>query len=99
MAASFLQIIGWLIVSVLVIIVLTSKFRLHPFFVLLMACFIVGLGIQLPPAEILSTIKDGFGNILKSLGLIVVLGTTLGVILEHTGSTEAMALYILKKTG
>lgn len=44
-------------------------------------------------------VKDGFGNIMKSLGLLIVLGTTLGVILEHTGSTRIMADYLLKLTG
>jgi GntP family gluconate:H+ symporter len=36
---------------------------------------------------------------MRSLGLIIVLGTTLGLILEHTGSTRVMAAFILKKVG
>ena len=38
-------------------------------------------------------------KVMKSLGLIIVLGTALGVILEHTGATQVMASFILKKTG
>src|SRR5947209_242294 len=72
---------------------------MHAFFPLLLACFIVGMGIVLPVTDILSDIKDGFGSIMKSLGLIIVIGTVLGVVLEFTGSTEAMALYILRKVG
>ena len=30
---------------------------------------------------------------MKSLGLIIVLGTALGVLLEHTGSTRVMAAF------
>lgn len=43
--------------------------------------------------------KEGFGNIIKSLGLIILLGTTLGILLEYSGSTSVMANYILKKIG
>jgi GntP family gluconate:H+ symporter len=52
-----------------------------------------------PVADIVNTMKDGFGNIMRSLGFIIVLGTALGVILEKNGSTTVMANYILKKIG
>lgn len=55
--------------------------------------------MQMPVADILATIKNGFGHIMQSLGLIIVLGTTLGVLLEHSGCTRVMAGFILKKTG
>jgi GntP family gluconate:H+ symporter len=48
---------------------------------------------------VINVTKDGFGNIMKSLGLIIVLGTTLGILLEHTGSTKVMASFILRITG
>jgi len=59
----------------------------------------VGLGIGLPLGGVLSVVKDGFGTILKSLGLIIVLGTTLGLLLEYTGSTAVMASFLIKKLG
>jgi gluconate:H+ symporter, GntP family len=99
MVASFLQSVVFLVIGIAVIIVLTAKWRVHAFFALLIACFVVGLGIQMPVAEIIAVSKDGFGSIMKSLGLIIVLGTTLGVLLQHTGSTQTMAAFMLKKTG
>src|SRR5581483_4804209 len=99
MSASLPQVLFSLIASVVVLIVLATKFRVHAFFALLIACFIVGIGIQMPFANLLAAMKDGFGNIMRSLGLIIVLGTTLGVLLEYTGSTKVMADYILKKVG
>src|SRR3954464_5576531 len=88
-----------LVVGIIAIIVLTTKFAVHPFFALLVACFIVGISIGLPAAEVLTISKDGFGNILKNLGFIIVLGTTLGVVLEHTGGTQVMASYLIRKVG
>src|SRR5262249_28445145 len=80
-------------------VLLTAKFRIHAFFALILACFLVGLGVEMPMTQIITTVKNGFGEIMKSLGLVIVLGTTLGVLLESTGSTRVMANYILRKTG
>jgi GntP family gluconate:H+ symporter len=99
MHVSLFQAIISLVLGIAVIILLTAKFRVHVFFALMIACFVTGLGVQMPAADILDAMKDGFGNIMRSLGFIIVLGTTLGVLLEHTGSTKVMAAFILKKTG
>ena len=99
MTNSFVQVLICLLAGIAVIILLTAKYRVHPFFALLIACFVVGLGVQMPVATILTVVKEGFGHILQSLGLIIVLGTTLGVLLEHSGCTRVMANFILKKTG
>src|SRR5258706_7430948 len=94
MTVSFLQSIIFLLIGIAIIIIFTAKFRVHAFFALLIACFVTGLGVQMPVADIITAVKDGFGNIMRSLGLIIVLGTTLGVLLEHTGSTNVMAEFI-----
>lgn len=99
MANSFLQVLIALLAGIVMIVVLTAKLRVHPFFALLIASLIVGLGVQLPIADILNAAKDGFGNIMKSLGFIIVLGTTLGILLERNGSTQVMANFILSKIG
>lgn len=96
MNVSFLQVIISLLAGVIFIILLTVKFRVHPFFALIIACFITGLGVQLPFAEILSLIKNGFGDVMAKLAIIIVLGTTIGVLLEKNGSTNVMATTILK---
>ena len=99
MTTSFLQSFLFLLVGIAVIILFTAKYRIHAFFALLVACFIVGIGVQLPFISILTAIKEGFGRIMQSLGFIIVLGTTLGVLLEHSGSTRVMANFIIKQTG
>lgn len=99
MNVSFLQVMIFLLAGISVIILLTAKFRIHAFFALMIACFVTGLGIGMDVADIITIIKEGFGNIMRSLGFIIVLGTALGMLLEHTGSTKVMAGYILKKVG
>ncbi len=97
--ASLTQVLICLLIGITLIVVLTSKYRVHAFFALILSCFVVGLGVQMPVDMVITTIKDGFGNIMKSLGLIIVLGTTLGVLLEYTGATQVMATYIMRKVG
>jgi len=88
-----------LIAGIGIIVLLTTRFKIPAFFALLTACLVVGLGIGLSLGDVVGVIKDGFGNIMKSLGLIIVLGTTLGLLLEYTGSTTVMASALLKVLG
>ncbi len=99
MTHSLAYILAFLIVGIALIVILTTKYKVPAFFALFFACLLVGLGIGLPLGDVLNIVKDGFGNILKSLGLIIVLGTALGLLLEYTGSTAVMASFILKKLG
>ena len=99
MNSSFPQLIIFLLAGIVAIILLTVKFKVHPFFALIIACFVTGLGVQLPVTEILSLIKNGFGDTMSKLALIIVLGTTIGVLLEKNGSTQVMAASILKLVG
>jgi len=96
---SFTQSLICLLAGVGLIILLTTRYKVHAFFALLISCAVVGLGVGLSPDSVISTAKEGFGNIMRSLGFIIVLGTTLGVLLEYTGATRVMAEYILKRTG
>ncbi len=99
MSNSFSYVLICLCAGIAVIVLLTSKYKVHPFFALILSGFLVGLTVGLPLQSVITFMKDGFGKILSSLGMIIVLGTTLGILLEHTGSTKVMASFILKKTG
>jgi gluconate:H+ symporter, GntP family len=99
MTISFYHIVFALMAGIAVIVLLTLKYRVHAFFALLIACFVTGVGVGMPSMDIIATSKEGFGTIMKSLGLIIVLGTTLGVALEQSGSTRVMAATLLKITG
>jgi gluconate:H+ symporter, GntP family len=88
-----------LVLSVLFIVILTSKFRVHPFLVLLLAAILVGISTGLPTMEILSAIKNGFGNTLGSIGIVIIAGTVIGVILEKTGASLSMANLVLRLVG
>jgi gluconate:H+ symporter, GntP family len=95
----FIQLVLFLLAGIAAIILLTVRFKVHPFFALSIACFITGMGIGLPVEKILTLMKAGFGDILSKLTIIIVLGTTIGTLLEKNGSTQVMAEWILRLTG
>src|SRR5690349_7664598 len=78
------------------IIWMTAYKKLPPFFSLLLAALLIGFLSGLPLDQITTTLKAGFGHTMEKIGLLIVLGTTLGVMLEKTGATISMANAILK---
>ncbi|MEJ0030291.1 MAG: GntP family permease [Bacteroidota bacterium] len=89
--SSLVTIVAALIVSVTAIIILTRYFNLHAFFSLLIAAVICGTITGLKLTDIIALMQDGFGLLLKQIGLLVALGSCLGMILEKTGGMEAMS--------
>jgi len=53
----------------------------------------------LPTDKVIQSLKEGLGNTLASIGLVIVFGTALGIMLEKTGAAYSMAEYILQKVG
>ncbi|MEK6155125.1 GntP family permease [Flavobacteriaceae bacterium 3-367] len=88
-----------LILVVLLIIVATVKFKVHPVFSLVVAALVAGVLLGLEPNTVTKTITDGFGKTLSSIGLIIAFGTVIGIFLERTGSTRIIADVILKAIG
>lgn len=89
----------WLLIAIGFIIFATAKLKWHPFLVLILASFITALLYRLPLDTIASTITSGFGGILGYIGLVIVLGTIIGLILEKTGAAIVMAEAIIKLLG
>lgn len=89
-----------ILVALIAFIVLsTTRLKLHPFLALLAAAFVAGFAYQLPSAEIVKTITSGFGGILGYIGIVIVLGTIIGVILERSGAAITMAETVIRLLG
>jgi gluconate:H+ symporter, GntP family len=85
-------------ISIFAIIIFTSRLKIKAF----IALFVVSLFLAfttLPSNIIVSTIKEGFGNTMASIGLLIILGAIIGITLDKTGGTVSMAKFILSKTG
>jgi len=88
-----------LLISVLFIVISTSKFHLHPFLALLFTAVGFGLCAQMPLPEIVKSINGGFGGTIGSIGIVIIAGVIIGTFLEHSGGAFAIAERILKVIG
>ncbi|MCM2676261.1 GntP family permease [Alkalicoccobacillus plakortidis] len=85
--------------SVLLIVIATTKFKVHPFLSLLLGTLFVGFTSGMPLTDLIQSINDGFGGLMTSIGLVIVFGTIIGVILEKAGAAYRMAEVVLRIMG
>jgi GntP family gluconate:H+ symporter len=88
-----------LVISVLFIVISTSKYHFHPFLALLFVAVGFGLLSGMPLPDVVNSINDGFGATLSSIGIVIIAGVIIGTFLEHSGGAFAMAARILKIIG
>ena len=85
-------------VSILSIIILTSKLKVNAFASLFIVSFVLAI-LTIPFDRIVDTMKTGFGNTMSSIAFIIIFGSTIAVILEKTGGAFSIANYIYSKAG
>ena len=88
-----------IILSVVAMVLAISKWNQHPFLVLTIIAVVVGLLCGMDTETVITTVKNGFGNILASIGIVILCGTIIGTVLEKTGAALTMANSILKVVG
>ena len=93
------QMLLGLFLGIAIMIFLVMKTKTHTFIALLLAALITGLIGKMSPSDAITAIQDGFGNTLKSTGIIIGLGVMMGGILEKTGAAERRAYSFIKKIG
>lgn len=88
-----------LILSVLLIVVGTSYWRIHPFLVLLFVSLFFGVWVRIPLGDLVERMQQGFGHTLGKIGLLVLMGVLIGTFLEKSGGAYQIAKSILRLTG
>lgn len=88
-----------LVLSIVLLMVMISKWRVHAFLSLLMVSLALGAlsGMSLP--EVTSTVAAGFGGTMQSIGIVIVCGVVVGEVLECTGAAQKIADSILRLVG
>ena len=81
------------------IIVLTAVWKIHPLPVLLIGAFVFALCNRNSVPAAVDLIATGFGNTLKSIGIIIMIGTILGAFMERRGALDVIANRIIRLTG
>ena len=87
---------SFILITIVWIVTGTTKLKLHPFLVLITGCLFLAFSLQLPFKIIPQVFAEGFGKTIKSIGLLVLYGTIIGVVLEKTKATHSIANALLK---
>lgn len=77
-----------LLLSLVVLILLVTVAKLHPFIALLTASLVVGIGSGYGPMHTLTAFTDEFGKTMGSVGILIGLGAMVGQVLVDTGATD-----------
>lgn len=99
-----------LLLGIAVMIILVMKTKVHSFIALLVAAMITGFVGGMPVSDVtladgttvtglITAIQEGFGNTLKSTGIIIGLGVMMGGVLEKSGAAEKLAYSFIKAVG
>ena len=93
-------------IAIVVMILMISRWRVHPFLAILAIALIYGLigGIPLTDQDdetpgIATVIGEGFSGIFTSIGIVIILGALIGLILEKTGGGFQMADAMVNTVG
>ena len=93
------MIVLYLVLSIVLIILLTARWKIYPFISLLLVAILYGMLAGMPLAQIVSSINDGFGSTLGKIGIIIVLGIIIGAFLENSGGAYMLAEKVLAIIG
>lgn len=85
--------------SVLLLLFLVMKARLHAFVALMMVSIGAGLFSGMPLDKITETMQKGMGGTLGFLAVVVALGAMFGKILHETGALDRIAVRLLHTFG
>ncbi|GHV37656.1 gluconate transporter [Synergistales bacterium] len=88
-----------LFVAIVLMVVMISKFKIHPFVSLFTVALLMGLAAGMPMNDVVGTITTGFGNTCRSIGIVILFGTIIGAMLEQSGAALTMADSVLKVVG
>lgn len=98
------------VVAIIVMILMISKFHIHPFLSILTVSFVLGIlgGIPLNDIKnngelvqqgIAGVIGKGFAGTFTSIGIVIIFGTIIGSLLEKTGAALKLADMVVKIVG
>ena len=86
-------------VVALVIVLITSRLRLHAFPALMTGSLVLGLVAGLGPTKTVESFTDGVGGTLGDVGVVLGLGTMLGKLLADSGGADLLADALLRRSG
>src|SRR6266850_1060136 len=85
--------------AVIGLIILITRFRVHPFIALTIAAVFLGLISGMPVAQVMKTFQTGFGNVLGFVGIVLGFGTMLGKMMAESGGADQISRTLVAAFG
>ena len=76
------------LVGIAVIVVLITRFKIHPFLGLTIGALLVGAIAGMPMADVVASFSTGVGATVAGVGLLIALGAMFGRLLADSGGAD-----------
>lgn len=96
---SNIYILAIFVIAIAIMILMISKWNIHPAMTLLLVVIALGLSIGLSGAQTMDLVTKGFGDTIGKVGLLFFLGCVLGKLLERTGAAIKITNFMYKVFG
>ena len=87
------------VIAIILMIVMISKLRVHPFLALMSISLALAIVAGIDLSKIPAMIGVGFSGTFKSIGIVIIFGTIIGTVLEKTGAALKLADMVVKLVG
>ena len=85
--------------AIILMVVAIARFKVHPFLAILGAALLLAVLLGVPFTDIPDVIGKGFGGVFSGIALVIIFGTLIGSVLEHTGGAVALARAVERVVG
>ena len=83
---SGISLIVCFVVAIILMIVMISKLKVHPFLALMSISLVLAIVAGIDLSKIPAMIGVGFSGTFKSIGIVIIFGTIIGTVLEKMGA-------------
>lgn len=87
------------VIAVLAMLLMISKWKVHPFLSIMITSLILALLAGIPLPQVPKVIGEGFSSTFTSIGIVIILGALIGTILEKTGAALTLADVVIRLVG
>ena len=98
------------VIAIIVMIIMISKFKIHPFVSIMLISLVLGILAGIPIVDktledgtkvsgLANVIGAGFSGTFSSIGIVIILGALIGSILEVTGAALKLADMVINLVG
>ena len=85
--------------AIVLMVVAIARWKVHPFLAIMGTAIMLAVLLGVPYADIPDVIGKGFGGVFSGIALVIILGTLIGSVLEHTDGAVALARAVERVVG